>query len=368
MQFSYCSRFGPRESLDAIAMTVIGGLGSVLGPVLGAAYVLGLPTLFDSSATVVLLTSSIGLLVLLLYFPGGLVRIFHRLGDAIVGWLSRSSAIEVEPPARRQARPRPLVERQPFEGEIALRTSEVSVRFGGVVALDRVSVEVRRGEIVGLIGTNGAGKSTLMNVVSGFITPAQGDIEILGRDATSLPVHRRASIGMGRLFQDARLFPDLTVREAVQVALESTLPVGLWRVAFGTPHARRAERAKAENAAEYIDFLGLGRYADHNIGELSTGTRRIVESTCFVAQGPQLLLLDEPTAGVAQRETEAFGPLIERIQRELGASMLIIEHDMPLVMSISDRVYCLSSGRPDRRRGAGRRACRSGRDLGVPRN
>ena len=111
------------------------------------------------------------------------------------------------------------------------------------------------------------------------------------------------------------------------------------------PPARRAERAKAAQAAEVIAFLGLGRYADAYISDLSTGTRRICELACLLALEARLLLLDEPTAGVAQRETEAFGPLIRRIQRELGATVVLIEHDMPLVLSLSDRVYCLSSGK-----------------------
>src|SRR2546428_821996 len=127
-------------------------------------------------------------------------------------------------------------------------------------------------------------------------------------------------------------------------ARRSTMPSPTMRSPPALPPSRRAEAAKASDASAYVDFLGLGRYADRFLSELSTGTRRIVELCCLLAQGADLLLLDEPTAGVAQRETEAFGPLIRRVQRELNATIVIIEHDIPLVMSISDRVYCLAAG------------------------
>jgi ABC-type branched-subunit amino acid transport system ATPase component len=149
---------------------------------------------------------------------------------------------------------------------------------------------------------------------------------------------------MGRVFQDARMFGDLTLRETVKVAMESHERSEFIPSLLALPPSRRAERVKHAESDAYIDFLGLGRYADTFLSDLSTGTRRIVEMCCLLAQGSQLLLLDEPTAGVAQRETEAFGPLIRRIQAELGATIVIIEHDIPLVMSISDRVYCFAAG------------------------
>ncbi len=341
VQFSY-ERFVPTTSLNVIAMAVIGGMGSILGAILGAVYVVGLPAIFGSSTTVTLATSGLGLLVLLMYFPGGLVQIVNRGRDVLAARFAGDRGATPVRPRTLSARSR--ADAPVASGQLALRTIDVAVRFGGVVALDGVSIEVRHGETIGLIGTNGAGKSTLMNVVSGLVRPTHGRIEILGVDATTKAVHERALLGVGRLFQSARLFPDLSVRETVQVALETSERSHLASVIVGSPRSRRVERTKALLAEEYISFMGLGRYADHYVADLSTGTRRIVELTCLVAQAPRLMLLDEPTAGVAQRETEAFGPLLQRIQRELDASLVIIEHDMPLVMSISDRVYCLSSG------------------------
>ena len=173
-----------------------------------------------------------------------------------------------------------------------------------------------------------------------------------GGAATCAP-HRRAALGLGRTFQDAALFADLTVRETVQVAVEARARARLrhrWR--SGCPAPGAIERAKQAHADEILDFLGLGAYAERFISELSTGMRRIVELACLLATDARVLCLDEPTAGIAQREAEAFGPLLLQIRAELGASMLVIEHDMPLVMSISDRIYCLEAGTGDQPRDA----------------
>jgi ABC-type branched-subunit amino acid transport system ATPase component len=227
------------------------------------------------------------------------------------------------------------------------------VRFDGRPILTGVDLTVARGETVGLIGANGAGKSTLMAVLSGHLAAGGGTVEVLGHDVTGLAAHRRARIGVGRIFQDARLFGDLTVTETIQVALEARQRSELLPSLLALPPSRRAERAKVSEAAEVIAFLGLGRYADHAIASLSTGSRRIVELACLVAQEAKVLLLDEPTAGVAQREAEAFAPLLASIRRELDASIVIIEHDIPLVSSMSDRLACLAlgaviaEGRPD---------------------
>jgi ABC-type branched-subunit amino acid transport system ATPase component len=230
------------------------------------------------------------------------------------------------------------------EGSAALAVSDIRVRFGGVAAVDGVSLEVRANEIVGLIGTNGAGKSTLMNAIGGFV-PSTGTVTLLGHDVSGTAPARRAGRGLGRTFQAATLFPELTVLETVQIALEARGRTGLLSSALWLPRSIRLERAQRTEAHELIDFLGLGRYATAFISDLSTGTRRIVELAGLLALDAGVLCLDEPTAGVAQRETEAFGPLIQEIRRELGAAMLVIEHDMPLIMGISDRVYCLETGR-----------------------
>jgi ABC-type branched-subunit amino acid transport system ATPase component len=203
---------------------------------------------------------------------------------------------------------------------------------------------VGRGEVVGLIGANGAGKSTLLNAIGGFV-PATGTVELRGVDLSHRSAPARARAGLGRTFQAARLFGDLTVRETILVALEARGRTGLVATALFLPPATRKERAKRVEAAELIDLVGVGRFADVAIADLSTGTRRIVELATLVALGARVLCLDEPTAGVAQRETEALAPLLVALRAELDASMVVIEHDMPFIAQISDRLVCLEAGR-----------------------
>jgi ABC-type branched-subunit amino acid transport system ATPase component len=227
----------------------------------------------------------------------------------------------------------------------AVEARGLVVAFGGRRALDGVDLVVAQGEVLGLIGANGAGKSTLLAAVSGFVRPAAGSVAVLGADVTRRSAADRARAGLGRVFQDARLFDDLTVRESVLVALEARERSELVPSLLTLPPSRAAERSKRALAEDVLDALGLGRFADAQVRTLSTGTRRVVELGCLLAQDARVLLLDEPTAGLAQREAEAFGPLLLRLRRDLDATLVVVEHDLPLVLGMSDRVQCLSAGR-----------------------
>ena len=359
------SLFRASESIVVVVTAIIGGLGSVAGPILGALWIRGIPQMIPEELDdlVRLLTSSIGLLVLLMYFPGGLLQIVYSIRDKLLEradrkMAAREAAATPGPSTVKQAasapesvpdrrRPRTLVTGRAASvaatSAPALQTQDVSVRFGGNTAVDHVSVHVDRGELVGLIGTNGAGKSTLLNAISGFV-PSQGRVFVLGTDVTARRAPARHARGLGRGFQGARIYPGLTVRESLMVALEARSRSHLLASMTALPPSPGAERAKRAEADELIGYMGLGRYADHFIATLSTGTRRIVELASLLAVNARVLLLDEPTGGVAQREAEAFGPLIKQVQAELDAAVIVIEHDMPLVMGISDRVYCLEAG------------------------
>ena len=332
------------DSFNIVAIAVVGGITSVIGAILGTMIVQGLPTIFKGSDEIQLFASSIGMLVIIMYFPGGLISIVQNLRDLLYGWIAKRTGYKPKPKAQRavvsQLSSRP---REAKQGVLPLKTQDVTVRFFGRAATDHVSIVVNPGEVVGLIGTNGAGKTTFMNAVSGFL-PSTGHVEVFGQRVDNLPGYKRSRLGVGRAFQNAKMFGALTARETVMVALEARSRSMLIPSMLYLPPSPFQERRKRKEADEIIDYLGLGGYADKAMSDLSTGTRRIVELASLIALDSKLLLLDEPTAGVAQKETEAFGPLIRSIQKDLGSSILIIEHDMPMVMSISDRIYCLEAG------------------------
>jgi ABC-type branched-subunit amino acid transport system ATPase component/ABC-type branched-subunit amino acid transport system permease subunit len=344
----YAERFfRVTDSLALVAMAVIGGLGSLAGAVVGAVWVVGLPAFWPDNDLVPLFTSSIGLLLILLYLPGGFTQVSAWLRDVVVARLERR--LPPAPPKSATTPPATLRRRErataSTRGECpALACEGLSVRFGGLVAVDRVGFAAGAGEVIGLIGANGAGKSTLLDALGGFV-PAAGRVELFGQDVSGLAPHQRAACGLGRTFQAATLFPELTVRDVVMLALEARGRTPFWPTVLFLPSSTRFERTRRAEADELIDFLGLGRYADHYVAELSTGTRRIVELCAMCAVAPRVVCLDEPTAGVAQREAEAFGPLIQRIRQELGATLVVVEHDLPLVMALSDRMICLEAGR-----------------------
>ena len=345
--FSYHDAFfRVEDSLSVVSMAVIGGLGSLAGAVTGALWVVGLPLFWPKNETVGLLTSSIGLLIVLLYIPGGFTQLGYALRGTILRWLEarlpeRPAKTTTTPPVSLSHRTDRTVATNTDGSVIA--TSELTVDFGGIVAVDKVAFHAMPGEVIGLIGTNGAGKSTLLNAIGGYV-PSRGRVDILGTDVSRLAPHLRARIGLGRTFQAATLFPELTVRETVQLALEARGRTSFWGSLLFYPPSIAKERIKRAEASELIDFLGLGRYADRFVVELSTGTRRIVALASMLAVAPRVMCLDEPTAGVAQREAEAFGPLIKRVQAELDATLVVVEHDLPLIMSISDRIYCMEAG------------------------
>jgi ABC-type branched-subunit amino acid transport system ATPase component/ABC-type branched-subunit amino acid transport system permease subunit len=332
-------------SLALVAMVVIGGMGSVTAAVIGAAWVVGIPALAPNNQVLGLLSSGLGLLIILLYFPRGLNQISYDVRDALLAWADRRFGKEVVPPAgvRQPAVALRQTSELPGEGPPALTVDDLRVAFGGITAVNHASLAVGNGEIVGLIGTNGAGKSTLMNAIGGFVT-ASGSVRLGDQEVGSKAPAYRAALGLGRTFQSATLFPELTVNETLLVALESKSGTGALSAALALPPARRRSRHDRSEVTDLIDLLGLADYRDHYILDLSTGTRRVVELAGLLALNAKVLCLDEPTAGLAQRETEAFGPLIVTVQRELGASVLLIEHDMPLIMGISDRVYCFEAG------------------------
>ena len=228
----------------------------------------------------------------------------------------------------------------------ALSINGVSVSFGGIAAVDSVSLDFAHGEIVGVIGPNGAGKTTLFDLVSGFLRPSRGRIAFNGSEVTHLSAAARARRGLGRSFQDSRLFDSLTVAETLAVALERWIDVGdPLNAMFRLPASQTTEAAVAHRVDELIDLFELESFRSKLLRELSTGSRRVVDLACVVAHGPSVVLLDEPSSGIAQREAEALAPLLFRLRDHLDATLLVVEHDLGLVSAVSDRLVAMDQGR-----------------------
>ncbi|HYT39883.1 MAG TPA: ABC transporter ATP-binding protein [Acidimicrobiia bacterium] len=222
----------------------------------------------------------------------------------------------------------------------------VVVRFGGLTAVDDVDLDIEPGEIVGLMGPNGAGKTTVLDVLSGFVVPDSGAVALGDLDLSPMSPDARAMRGLGRSFQDARLFPGLTVTETLAVSCErwvtSREPLA---AALRLPASILSEAEVFERVERILALLRLAVFRDRFASELSTGSRRLVEFGCLLAQEPEVLLLDEPSAGLARAEAEALGPVLKGIRDATGAALVVVEHDVPLLRATCDRLIALDVGR-----------------------
>jgi ABC-type branched-subunit amino acid transport system ATPase component/branched-subunit amino acid ABC-type transport system permease component len=342
----------PAHSLSLLVIPVIGGLGSIPGAIV-ATLVVYLPTFFVAPQLNPLLgefgrnlgfqlaVSGAGLALMPLAYPAGLAGLGDELWGRVLRVLDRKHrGDEPEVAADVDADSPP-----PPPPPSPLTVSDLSLSFGGIRALDEVALEVRPNEIVGLIGPNGAGKTTLINVISGIVETRRGVIRLGGVDITGRAPEARSALGLGRSFQDARLFPGLTVAESVQLAVREGVQAGVVSSLVSAPWARAADARSLAEADRILEMMSLTNWRDALTSELSTGLRRITDLAMQIAARPAVLLLDEPTAGVAQREAEAFAPMLRRIRDELQCSILLVEHDMPLLMTLCDRIYAMDRGR-----------------------
>jgi branched-chain amino acid transport system ATP-binding protein len=229
-------------------------------------------------------------------------------------------------------------------GDVLLRADNISVRFGGVLAVNKVSFDVQRGEVFTLIGPNGAGKTTVFNLISRIYTPTSGRIEFEGAELTSQPPHAVAKLGIARTFQNIELFEHASVLQNMLIGRHTHADTNLFDDLFFTPKARRAALAAREKVEQVIDFLDLQRHRDTLIAGLPYGVRKVVELARALCTEPKLLLLDEPSSGLNVEETEGMAFWIDDIRREYGITVLMVEHDMALVSRVSDRVLAMNQG------------------------
>ena len=232
----------------------------------------------------------------------------------------------------------------PLEDDALLHMDQVTIRFGGVVAIADLDLAVREGEILGLIGPNGAGKTSCFNIITGVYQPTSGVVRFAGQALAGLKPHRITQMGVARTFQNIRLFPEMSALENVMVGADARHRTGIPGAILGLPRHRREQREGEEAARELLSFTGIAGVEHEAARNLSYGGQRRLEIARALATGPRLILLDEPAAGTNPAEKHGLGELIKAI-RDRGVTVLLIEHDMGLVMSICDRIAVLDFGR-----------------------
>jgi len=225
-----------------------------------------------------------------------------------------------------------------------LEANNISVAFGGLLAVNSVDFDIPKRKVVSLIGPNGAGKTTFFNVLTGLYKPSAGTINYEGKDITDLPPHKIASIGIARTFQNIRLFGLMTAQENLLVAMHSKLKSGITSTILRTPKQRREEREAEEKAQDLLDYVGVGKWTYEFARNLSYGDQRRLEVARALALDPKVLLLDEPTAGMNPQESGVFIDFVKRLVSEKDISVMLIEHDMKVVMSVSERITVLDQG------------------------
>ncbi len=228
---------------------------------------------------------------------------------------------------------------------VLFKAEDISVRFGGIRAVDSVSFDVNKGEVFSIIGPNGAGKTTIFNLISRIYNTTEGKLTFDGQDFTHTPPNKIAGLGIARTFQNIELFANASLLQNLLIGRHCHSTVGILSQMAFLPSARRAELQHREKVEDVIAFLGLQRYRDTLIANLPYGVRKVVELGRALCTEPKLLLLDEPSSGLNVEETEGMGFWIEDIKKDLGITVIMVEHDMALVSQVSDRVMALNYGK-----------------------
>ena len=332
--------FGLYGSIESVLMAVAGGLGNIAGAIVGSALVLGLKNSVQDLLH--LLPRNAGQLESIV-FSGLFILLIHKARSGVMGFISRWLPHPVATVSREKmdgvkALPRRVL---PKTGDPLLSVSRVSKRFGGLVAVNDVSFEMRAGEIIGLIGPNGAGKSTMFNMITGTFGMSSGSVRFNGVDLGGMPLRKVARLGMARTFQHVKLRPSMSLLD--NVALGATVRTKTGPVAAALRLDRNEERRIHAEAWRQLERIGLADQAYELAGSLPLGTQRILEIARALAADPVLLVLDEPAAGLRKQEKQALAHLLQRLRQE-GVSILIVEHDMDFVMKLVDRLVVMNFG------------------------
>lgn len=324
--------FPTDTSLILLALVLIGGLGSPAGPLLATLLIVGVPLVFELGPVWMFISSGFVLLIVLIAVPGGLAMLMARLRDRVARAVDRSLALAAP-------------DADIGTDDAVIRLEGVVVRFGGLVAVDHVDLTVGRGEALGVIGLNGAGKTTLMECISGNVRPTEGRVLVKGRDVTHLGPALRPYLGVGRTFQDGSVFKGLTVMESMLVALEPDGYSDMLSPLVNAPWERWGRAQKEVKAEEVLAYLGLGDRRDHLVSELSTGQRKLCDLATVLVREPDVIVLDEPTAGLLDDEVaEVVGHLM-RIRDQMAPALVVVEHDMHVIAELADRICVMEAGK-----------------------
>lgn len=338
------SPFGLNYGIEYLFMAVIGGAAHVWGAVLGSAVILGLkdqlqnwlPKLLNTDTNTELVAFGVLMILVLQYASNGLWPILSGWWARLTG-AAAAQRLQAPPP---QAPPLPQRAR-PSAGELVLEVDAIRKEFGGLVAVNDISFQVKAGEIVGLIGPNGAGKSTTFNLISGVLPVTRGEVRFLGERTDGLSARAIAQRGVGRSFQHVQLLPTMTVLENVALGAHMRTEVGVLAGALHTDRAREAQLL--HEAAVQLRRVGLGDYLYEQAGNLALGQQRILEIARALACDPVLLLLDEPAAGLRYKEKQELAQVLEQLRAE-GLSILLVEHDMDFVMRLTNHLVVMDFG------------------------
>lgn len=352
------SNFTFMESCLLFVIVLLGGLGSIPGNLLGAAIVVVFPEIFRQFANYRLLFFGIALVAMMVFRPGGILpRLRERVGlrglgisklpededEFIKNILAKiPSSLRQKDKARKLSKPETQGIVQ-TEEKILLETSDVTLQFGGLMAVNHVDLIVREGQITSLIGPNGAGKTTLFNVITGIYRPNSGKVIFAGEAITNLKPHQITPKGIARTFQNIRLFPSLTCIENVMSGAHSHAKSGVWSSIIHPPGQQQEEREILELASFCLHEVGLWEYRNELAKNLPYGKQKVLEIARALASSPRLLVLDEPSSGLNDAETEELMGLLSKLLAD-GYSLLLIEHDMNVVMGISDTVTVMEMG------------------------
>jgi branched-chain amino acid transport system permease protein len=332
--------FNQLQSLTLVTIVVVAGLGHRLAAIVVALAFWILPSFIQGLHGWAYIIGAVGLLATVALHPGGLAELGHRRRPP------RDDEADEEMPALPELPvPARAVARKADADTTVLEVDGVSVRFGGLQAVDDVHLTVPAGKIVGLIGPNGAGKSTLFNAVSGLVRIQGGEIRFQGRQIQALRTDQRAALGIARSFQQVGLAKDLSMRENFLLAQHQLASYSDAEALLMLPRAGHAEVELRQRADEAIEALGFGPFADMPVRNLSGGQQRIVEIACLLVTAPELVMLDEPSAGMAPAAAESLANRLRALRDSLGRTVLLIEHNVPLVLDTCDYIYVLDAGR-----------------------